>query len=77
MQEQLILRVDHHLVLEVPNVLDQVNHFGIVVKSWSCVLLRELALRGLFRERIVDDFGSGLFWSALELQFGLLYSSLN
>ena len=53
------------------------THFGIVVESWSCELLQELALQDFFKKRGVSNFGSGLYWSTLELQFGLLDSSLD
>ena len=45
--------VDHYLVQEVHDVLNRVTRSVVVVKSWSCELLRELALQDLFRERRV------------------------
>ena len=66
------MRVDHHLISEVPNVLDRVAGSEVVVKDWSCELLRELTLQDLFGERGVKDFGSCLFLSAMELQLRLL-----
>ena len=56
----------------MPDVLNRVTRSGVVVKSWSCELLKELALQDLFGERGVEDSGSDLFWSALDLQFSLL-----
>jgi len=69
--------VNHHLIPKVPNVLNWVTRSGVVVKSWSCELLGELTLQDLFGEREVRDSCSDLFWSASELQFSLLESSLD
>ena len=53
-------------------MLDRVAGFEVVVKDLSCELLRELTLQDLFGERGVENFGSCLFLSAMELQLRLL-----
>jgi len=56
--DRIVAGVDHHLVSKMPDAPNWAAYFGVVVKSWSRELPRELALQNLLGERRVRDFDS-------------------
>ena len=56
--DRIVAGVDHHLVPEIPDVLNWVAHFGVVVEGWSREFLRKLALQDFLGERGVRNFDS-------------------
>ena len=63
------LQDGHHFVSKMLDVPNGVAGSGVVVKGWSYEFLRELTLQDCLGEREIRDFGSGLLWSAMKLQF--------
>jgi len=64
------------LVLEIPNVLDWVASFRVVVKCWSRDFIFWNSHSRIASEGI-GDLLSRLFWSATELQLSLFNLSLD
>ena len=64
-------------VSEMPDVLDWVTSFGVVVEGRSREFFREFTLQNGFRERGIGDLDNGLFRSAIELQLTFLDPSLD
>ena len=63
---------DHHLIPKMPDMLNWVTGFRVVVKGWICKIFLKLALKGCFGERGIKDFGSEIFRSVMKLQLRFL-----
>ena len=63
----IIVGVDHHLILVVSNVLDQIAHSRIVIENESWEFSLEPALLYLLGEKGIENFGNLSCWVALEL----------
>jgi len=59
--ERIVTRVDHHLVSKMPDVLNWVASFGVVVECQSREFLWQSTRQKRFMEKVIGDLGNGLF----------------
>jgi len=55
------MRIDHHIVPKMLDVVNQVIDAGVVVEDQGCELSWKLTIQDLFRERGVKDSGAASF----------------